>query len=247
MPDSPTAPLQHIAIIMDGNGRWAKQRNLPRIEGHRQGVQNVELVMELASEINLQYLTLYAFSSENWNRPADEVNALMSLLKRFLKEKEKLLHKHEVKLRAIGRTSELPKDVQKLLLKVENNTKDYPRTLGLALNYGSRIEVVDAVKAYARKVIAGEEHPETLEWNQFSKFLYTCGMPDPDLVIRTSGETRLSNFLLLQAAYAEIHYSPLNWPDFGREAFYGALEDYKKRERRFGLTGDQITQDRQMP
>ena len=245
MSNHSTGQLKHIAIIMDGNGRWAKKRNLPRIEGHRQGVQNVELVMELASEINLQFLTLYAFSSENWKRPAEEVKALMSLLKHFLKNKERLLHKHQVKLRAIGRTSELPEDVLELLRKVEKNTENYTRTLGLALNYGSRIEVVDAVKAYVKNVQEGTEQPDTLDWDHFSSFLYTKGMPDPDLVIRTSGETRLSNFLLLQAAYSEIHYSPVNWPDFGREAFEAALADYRSRERRFGLTGDQISQDRQ--
>ena len=240
MSDFQTGIPVHIAIIMDGNGRWAKKRNFPRIEGHRQGVMNVELVVNLAAEIGLKYLTLYAFSSENWKRPAEEVNALMNLLKRFLKDKEKLLHKHQVRLKAIGRISELPADVVKLLRKVEAGTSHYPRTLALALNYGSRIEVVDAVRDYAEQVKAGKEDPQNLSWDHFSGFLYTAGMPDPDLVIRTSGETRLSNFLLLQAAYAEIHYSPVNWPDFGREAFEAALADYRSRERRFGLTGDQL-------
>ncbi len=225
---------------MDGNGRWAKKQNLPRIEGHRRGVKNVELVVELASEIDLEYLTLYAFSSENWKRPAEEVNALMALLKHFLKDKRKLLHKHEIRLRAIGRTSELPRDVLKHLTKVEEETSHYKRTLALALNYGSRLEVVDAVKSYVSQVQIGSEIPDDLTWEGFARHLYTCDMPDPDMVIRTSGETRLSNFLLLQAAYAEIHYSPVNWPDFGREAFETALTDFHSRERRFGLTGEQL-------
>jgi len=242
MSDTEKGNPTHIAIIMDGNGRWAKSKNLPRIEGHRQGVQNVELVVELASEIGLKYLTLYAFSSENWKRPAEEVAALMGLLKLFLKEKEKMLHKHQIRLRTLGRIDEMPEDVVKLLRKVESNTKEYPRTLALALNYGSRFEIVDAVKKYAKQVKDGEVLPEELTWEEFSSYLYTGDIPDPDLIIRTSGETRLSNFMLMQAAYAEIYYTSTNWPDFGREAFKAALTDFRQRERRYGLTGDQIKQ-----
>ena len=231
---------QHIAIIMDGNGRWAKARGLPRIEGHRRGVRNVERILELASEIDLNYLTLFAFSSENWNRPKDEVDALMNMLERFLKEKQKLLHKHKIRLKAVGRISEMPANITELLKKVEADTRDYPRTLGLALNYGSRIEVIDAIKLYLEQVTAGAENPDRLDWDTFANYLYTSGMPDPDLIIRTSGEFRLSNFLLLQGAYAEIHYSPVNWPEFGRKEFAKALKDFNQRERRFGLTSEQI-------
>jgi undecaprenyl diphosphate synthase len=234
---------QHIAIIMDGNGRWAKNHNLPRIEGHRQGVRNVELVLQIAAELELEAMTLFAFSSENWKRPKEEVDALMNILERFLKNKENLLHKHSIRLKALGRIEELPATIIKLLHKVENATKDYPRTLGLALNYGSRIEVVDAVKRYLSQVEAGIEAPADLCWEKFATFLYTAGLPDPDLIIRTSGETRLSNFLLLQGAYAEIYYSSVNWPDFGRDEFTKALKDFKGRERRFGLTSEQIKQE----
>jgi undecaprenyl diphosphate synthase len=232
--------IRHIAIIMDGNGRWAKQRNLPRIEGHRQGVTNVELVLELAQEHHLEALTLFAFSSENWKRPKPEVDALMKLLEQFLVKKEALLHEKKIRLLPIGRLHELPKAVRVKLERVSKATAGYDCKLGLALNYGSRIEVVDAVKAYAQAVLDGREDPSQLSWDPFSKYLYTRDMPDPDLIIRTSGETRLSNFLLLQGAYSEIHYSPVNWPDFGREAFNAAIEDYWKRERRFGLTSEQL-------
>ena len=231
---------QHIAIIMDGNGRWAKAHQKPRIEGHRQGVRNVELILEIASELNLNYLTLFAFSSENWKRPKQEVDALMDMLARFLKDKQKLLHKHQIRLKSVGRIEELPANVVDLLAKVEADTKDYPRTLGLALNYGSRIEVVDAVQRYLKQVEAGVESPDRLDWDTFARYLYTSELPDPDLIIRTSGETRLSNFLLLQGAYAEIHYSPVNWPDFGRTEFMEALKDFNARERRFGLTSEQL-------
>lgn len=233
---------QHIAIIMDGNGRWAKEHHLPRIEGHRQGVRNVELVLEIAAELELEAMTLFAFSSENWKRPKKEVDALMGILERFLKNKEPLLHKHRIRLRPIGRIKELSDTIVKLLNKVQDATKDYPRTLGLALNYGSRIEVIDAVKQYISQVEAGVENPADLCWEKFATFLYTSGLPDPDLIIRTSGESRLSNFLLLQGAYAEIHYSSVNWPDFGRIEFTKALKDFKGRERRFGLTSEQIRQ-----
>lgn len=233
----------HIAIIMDGNGRWAKERNLPRIAGHQQGVKNVELVLEIASELDLKVITLFAFSSENWKRPKEEVNALMKLLERFLKEKKSLLHKHQIRLQAIGRINELPTKVVKLIREVEHETKEYSQILGLALNYGSRIEVVDAVKRYLKCVEMGTESPSDLDWAKFASFLYTSGLPDPDLIIRTSGETRLSNFLLLQGAYSEIHYSPVNWPDFGRTQFAEALKDFQSRERRYGLTGEQIKKE----
>ena len=240
MNDAETGNPKHIAIIMDGNGRWACARNLPRIEGHRQGVRNVELVVEMAAEIGLDFLTLYAFSSENWKRPEDEVNALMRMLKHFLSEKENMLHKHQIRLRSIGRIEQLPADVVTLLREVEARTCQYSRNLTLALNYGSRLEVVDAVKSCMATIGSDAQALQQLTWEQFSRHLYTGDMPDPDLIIRTSGETRLSNFLLLQAAYAEIHYSPVNWPDFGREAFEAALADYRARERRFGRTGEQL-------
>ena len=231
---------RHIAIIMDGNGRWAKQHGLPRVEGHRRGVINVENILQCASEINLEVLTLFAFSSENWNRPREEVDALMNLLSEFLTIKEPLLHKNQVRLRMIGRKQELPARVVEQLEQVESRTSQYPRTLALALNYGSRVEAVDAARKLIAMAQAGALDPAALDWDTFSRCLYTSDLPDPDLVIRTSGESRLSNFLLLQAAYAEIIYSPLNWPDFDRKAFAEALENFQNRERRYGMTSEQI-------
>jgi len=231
---------RHIAIIMDGNGRWAKQHGLPRVEGHRRGVINVENILQCASEINLEVLTLFAFSSENWNRPREEVDALMNLLSEFLTIKEPLLHKNQVRLRMIGRKQELPARVVEQLEQVESRTSQYPRTLALALNYGSRVEAVDAARKLIAMAQAGALDPAALDWDTFSRCLYTSDLPDPDLVIRTSGESRLSNFLLLQAAYAEIIYSPLNWPDFDRKAFAEALENFQNGERRYGMASEQI-------
>lgn len=233
----------HVAIIMDGNGRWARERGLPREAGHRQGVENVRRIVECAREIDLRYLTLYAFSVENWNRPRLEVNALMRLLESFLKAERKNLIEKQIRLKVAGRWQELPKRVSNLLAKTMEDTAGYDRwTLTLALNYGSRTELLDAVSGYARAVQAGREDLDQLDWPTFSQYLYTADQPDPDLVIRTSGEHRISNFLLLQSAYAEYYFAPAYWPDFGPEAFRAAIADYQRRERRFGLTGDQLKQ-----
>ncbi len=226
---------------MDGNGRWAKNRGLPRIEGHRRGVENVREILKAARDRDVKYLTLFAFSVENWQRPAEEISALMGLLELFLSRNLKDLVENEVRLRVIGRPEELPERVQSPLRKALEATKNFTaRQLNVALNYGSRTEVLDAVRAYAEAVSEGREDPKRLDWPGFTKFLYTDGIPDPDLLIRTSGETRLSNFLLLQCAYSEMYFSPVNWPDFGRAEFEAALESYKSRERRYGRTGEQV-------
>jgi undecaprenyl diphosphate synthase len=237
----PTTIPQHVAIIMDGNGRWAKKRGLPRIEGHRRGVETVRSTIETAHKLGIRYLTLYAFSVENWQRPQDEVGALMGLLEFFLKRETATLIKNKVKLRTIGRTAELPAVVRRELDRSIAATADFTdHTLVLALNYGSRTEILDAAKAYAAAVATGETAADDNSWQSFARHLYTADIPDPDLVIRTSGETRVSNFLLMQAAYAEFVFLPIFWPDFGPADFRAAVNDYAKRERRFGRTGDQL-------
>ncbi|RFC41401.1 MAG: undecaprenyl diphosphate synthase, partial [Verrucomicrobia bacterium] len=205
----------HVAIIMDGNGRWAQQRGLPRIEGHRRGVETVRTVTNAARELGVRMLTLYAFSVENWKRPPDEVGALMGLLEFYLKKELKTFVKDRVRLRTIGRIEDLPAGVQKQLRHTIAETAHFTDyTLVLALNYGSRTEVVDAARAYAAAVAAGKEKLNDGSWATFSRYLSTANLPDPDLIIRTSGETRLSNFLLLQGAYAELVFTPVLWPDF---------------------------------
>ncbi len=239
--DSRNTPPRHVAIIMDGNGRWAKEHGLPRIEGHRRGAQAVRHSLEAARDLGLRYLTLYAFSVENWNRPKDEVRALMDLLDHFLKEQLHHLLKNKIRMRVIGRYHELPQNIQERLRDAEARTADFTDfTVGLALNYGSRTEVVDAARAIAKAAQDGTLDPNQLDYAQFRSFLYTDDMPDPDLVIRTSGESRLSNFLLLQSAYSEIHFSKVLWPDFDRACFEAALEDYAQRERRYGKTSEQL-------
>ncbi len=231
----------HVAIIMDGNGRWAKQRGLPRIEGHRRGVETVRTVTFAARDLGVKMLTLYAFSVENWKRPQDEVGALMGLLEFYLRKELETFVRDRVRLRTIGRTADLPAGVQKLLRTTIEETKDFPDyTLVLALNYGARTEVVDAARAYAAAVAAGTEKLNDSSWDTFSRYLYTGGLPDPDLVIRTSGETRLSNFLLMQGAYAEYVFTPVLWPDFTKADLAAAIADYNRRERRFGQTSEQV-------
>ena len=229
---------KHIAIIMDGNGRWAAHNKLPRIEGHRRGAEAAKRVLRAAQENGVKNLTLYAFSVENWNRPKDEVLALMDLLERFLCEQIPELIKRKIRLRVIGRYSELPERIQALLHEAEETTQDYYEyTLGLALNYGSRTEVVDAVR---HQQAASEGLVGLKPRLRISPILYTRDMPDPDLVIRTSGECRLSNFLLLQSAYAEIYLSKVLWPDFDEAEFKAAIAEYSSRERRYGKTTEQI-------
>lgn len=241
MPDMPAQVPSHVAIIMDGNGRWAKQRGLPRIEGHRRGVETVRTVINAAKELGISHLTLYAFSVENWKRPQDEVGALMSLLEYFLKRETATLVKNQIRLVAIGRTQELPDVVRRQLEAAIAATAHFTdQTLALALNYGSRTEVVDAARAYAAAVASGEISPDDSSWESFARHLYTADLPDPDLVIRTSGEFRVSNFLLLQTAYSEFIFTPVLWPDFGKADLVAAIETYSKRERRFGQTSEQL-------
>ncbi len=232
---------QHVAIIMDGNGRWAKQRGLPRLEGHRRGVETVRTVVDAARAIGIRYITLYAFSVENWKRPPEEVSGLMGLLDFFLKRELDNLVKNRVRLLTIGRTTELPANVQRELNRVIEATKDFKDwTLVLALNYGSRTEVADAARDYAAAVQAGREQLAAASWENFSRYLYTAAIPEPDLLIRTSGEQRVSNFLLLQCAYAEMVFTSVAWPDFGQADLQAAVDEYGRRERRYGLTTEQI-------
>jgi undecaprenyl diphosphate synthase len=231
----------HVAIIMDGNGRWAKQRGLPRLEGHRRGARAVRTTLTAAFEAGVKYLTLYAFSVENWNRPQDEVGGLMSLLNYFLRQELKTLRKNKIALRTIGRTGALPPDVRKELAATIKATAHYKdRTLILALNYGSRTEIADAARAYAYAVASGKQKNDEASWDDFARHLYTAGIPDPDLVIRTSGETRISNFLLMQSAYAEFIFTPVLWPDFGKDELHACFADYARRERRYGFTSEQL-------
>ena len=226
---------------MDGNGRWAQERGLPRIEGHRRGADSVKKVLRAAQKYGIRYLTLYAFSVENWNRPQDEIDALMDLLDRFLKDQLNELLKRKIRLRVVGRYQELPAHVQERLRETEMATQEFTDyTLGLALNYGSRTEIVDAVRSIAQASKEGKLDVDTIDYKTISNHLYTHGMPDPDLIIHTSGECRLSNFLMIQAAYAEIHLSQRYWPDFDEKAFEGALIDFGKRERRYGKTTAQL-------
>ena len=240
--------LQHVAIIMDGNGRWARERNLPRREGHLKGVENVEKIVRKTGALGIKYLTLYAFSADNWKRPASEVSDLMSLLETFLVKQSAMLHENKIRLHTIGRIEELNQKVYHILSRIQQETSIYQDNhLILALNYGSRNEVLDAVGRYAKAVQCGIEGISQLSWTTFRKYLSTGYFPDPELVIRTSGEHRISNFLLLQSAYAEYYFSPVYWPDFGPDCLEAAIEDYYKRERRFGMTGDQIRQERTAP
>jgi undecaprenyl diphosphate synthase len=232
----------HVAIIMDGNGRWAKRRGLPRSAGHAFGVKNVRKIVVSAFDLGVSYLTLFAFSAENWNRPRSEIDKLMELLGVFLDSQRSLILDKEIRLRTIGDISALPEVVGEKLHKLFLETAGFSRhTLILALNYGSRQEIVTAAKAYAKAVARGDEAPDELTWEKLSKHLYTADIPDPDLVIRTSGEERISNFLLLQSAYAEYVFSEKLWPDFDTDDLNAAIAEYSKRERRFGMTGEQIS------
>ena len=240
-PPGPEKVPQHVAIIMDGNGRWAKQRGLPRLEGHRRGAENVRAVTDAARDLGIRYITLYAFSVENWKRPADEVSGLMGLLDFFLKRELNNFIRDKVRLHTIGRTDALPAGVQRELERVREATKHFTDwNLVLALNYGSRTEVADAAKAYATAVQEGREKLTDASWERFSRYLYSADLPDPDLLIRTSGEQRVSNFMLMQCAYVEMVFTPVLWPDFGKADLAAALKEFYGRERRFGLTTEQI-------
>ena len=230
-----SAVPDHVAIIMDGNGRWAQKHKLPRLSGHEAGRKSVKRVVQAAIEHGVRYLTLYAFSVENWQRPREEIQGLMGLLRLVLREEMAEMGREGVRLRAIGRLQDLPTAVREELGSAIENTKANTKLdLILALSYGSRVEITEAAKAMAREVKAGQLDPEKIDEATVSRHLYTYDLPDPDLLIRTSGEMRVSNFMLWQISYAEIHVTPVLWPDFGKEQFAVALADYARRERRFG-------------
>jgi undecaprenyl diphosphate synthase len=232
---------RHIAIIMDGNGRWAKQKGMPRVLGHRSGVRSVREVTEAAAEIGVGYLTLYAFSTENWNRPPAEVTALMSLLVETIKGEIRDLNKNGVRLTAIGDIEALPKSSYKALMDGIEQTKHNQRiTLVLALNYSAKWEILRAARLLAEQTKTGLIQPSDIDEHLFESALSTHGIPDPELLIRTSGETRISNFLLWQIAYAELYFTPVFWPDFGRKELFEAILSYQRRERRFGMTSEQL-------
>ena len=225
----------HLAIIMDGNGRWAKQRHLPRVEGHRVGVESVRAVLKTCGELGIKYLTLYAFSVENWNRPKDEVDTLMKYLARYLKSEVAEMGKNNVRLEVIGQIYRLPEFVQEQIAKTQAAlAKNTGLTLILALSYGGRTELVEATRAIAEKAKTGAIEPAEINEQVIAQHLYTRHLPDPDLLIRTSGEMRVSNFLLWQISYAEFVVTPTLWPDFRKPQLLEALEEYGRRHRRFG-------------
>lgn len=225
----------HVAIIMDGNGRWAKERGLPRTMGHTKGVEAVRRAVETAGNAGIRYLTLYAFSSENWSRPEAEVSDLLGLLRRFIRRDLAELHRSNVRIKVIGDRQNLRSDILPLLLEAEETTRSNSGlTLVIAFNYGARDELTRAVRQLAERVQAGNLRPDEITEDSISSSLDTCDIPDPDLIIRTSGEERLSNFLLWQAAYAEFVFLPGYWPDFGVDMFHEALRIYSSRDRRFG-------------
>jgi len=231
----------HVAIIMDGNGRWAKKQGLSRIFGHNKGTESVRNVTEASAELGIPYLTLYAFSTENWNRPKDEVNALMNLLVETINKELPTLNKNNIKLNAIGNLTQLPPKVYEKLTKTINETASNSRlTLTLALSYSSRWEIKDMVQNIAYKIKNNQLQPEEITDQIIQQHLNSYPIPDPDLLIRTSGEYRISNFLLYQLAYTELYFTPTLWPEFTKEDFYNAIIDFQKRERRFGKTTEQI-------
>ncbi|MGE5478606.1 MAG: isoprenyl transferase [Bacteroidales bacterium] len=232
------APPAHVAIIMDGNGRWAKARGLPHTAGHKRGAEAVRRTVECAREMGVSYLTLYAFSSENWKRPQGEVTDLMGLLRLYLRNEVKTMHKNGIRLKVIGDRSRLGKDIVALIEESEAKTAaNQAMTLVLALSYGGRQEIVGAARQLAADVAEGRLQPDEIDEEALSARLFTAGMPDPDLIIRTSGEQRISNFLLWQCAYAELVFLDVLWPDFGRDDLIAAIRDFHGRERRFGASG----------
>ena len=231
---------QHVAIILDGNGRWAKSKGMPRNYGHTMGAKNVEVICEDAYHMGIQYLTLYAFSTENWNRPDTEVEALMKLLATYLKNCIKRADKNNMRIRVIGDISRLDTKFQNTIRELEEATKkNTGLNLQIALNYGSRDEITRAVRLLAQKVADGELTPDQITEESIAGQLDTAGIPDPDLMIRTSGEQRISNYLLWQLAYAEFYFTPVPWPDFGKEELEKAVEAYQKRDRRYGLVKEE--------
>ena len=233
----------HVAIIMDGNGRWAKQKGKLRMFGHKNGVKAVQATIEASAKIGIKFVTLYAFSTENWNRPKLEVSALMNLLIDTIKNEVKTLNKNKIRLMAIGDLTSLPKKAQEKLQTAINETADNNRmTLVLALSYSAKSEITEAVKNIAQQVKAGDLDVESIDESIIDNVLYTKEIPDPELMIRTSGEHRISNFLLWQLAYSELYFTPKLWPDFREEDLYDALICYQRRERRFGKTSEQLTE-----
>ncbi|MDU9049240.1 MAG: isoprenyl transferase [Candidatus Electrothrix sp. Rat3] len=231
---------RHVAIIMDGNGRWAQQRRRPRLFGHKAGADSVREAVETAREVGIRHLSLYAFSTENWQRPGLEVKGLMTLLKTYLQSELDTMKKNGVRLACFGQKDRLPDDVRKMLDRVIAETEHCSELrLNLCLSYGSRAEMIGAMQEISRKCVSGELKPEEIDDQLFSDHLYSTGQPDPDLLIRTSGEQRLSNFLLWQLSYAELYFTDIKWPDFRRDQFLEALEEYAGRQRRFGKTGEQ--------
>lgn len=224
----------HIAIIMDGNGRWALAKGLPRLDGHRAGAETVRRVLQYCQQAGVKYLTLYAFSSENWSRPKEECDGLMGLFSTFLKQEEQHLHDNRVRLRVIGCREDLPEELRHQIDQVESRTKAYTHQLILAVSYGGRAEITQAARRLAQRVAEGKLSPEEIGEDDLRGAFYAPDIPDPDLIIRTSGEFRLSNFLLWQAAYAEFFMTQCNWPDFGEDEFKQALAAYAQRDRRFG-------------
>ncbi len=234
--DTPAPPV-HVAIIMDGNGRWAKQRNLPRTAGHKQGAESVRKAVRAAAQAGISYLTLFGFSSENWSRPDTEIQDLMGLLRLYLRAETAELHKNNVRIKIIGDRRKLPDDIVKLIEHSENTTADNTGlTAILALSYGGRQDITHAVQSLAREVAAGRLAPEDIEEKSIDRALATAGIPDPDLLIRTSGEQRISNFLIWQLAYTEFVFLDTLWPDFDEQSLAEAVEEFQRRDRRYGAT-----------
>ncbi len=232
---------QHVAIIMDGNGRWAKKQGKPRVFGHKNGVKSVRAVSECAAELGIKYLTLYAFSTENWRRPKYEVNMLMSLLVQTIHQEVTTLNKNNIRLQAIGNLDGLPEKTRKALLEGIEKTKDNTRmTLILALNYSARWELTQAVQNISRDTLEGTLTPDAINDAVFENYLSTKGIPDPEILIRTSGEHRISNFLLWQIAYTELFFLPIFWPEFGANHFIQVIKEFQNRERRYGMTSEQL-------
>jgi undecaprenyl diphosphate synthase len=231
----------HVAIIMDGNGRWAEERKRPRLFGHKAGVDSVREIIETARSLGIRYLTLYAFSTENWNRPANEVSGLMGLLQRYLQSELKIMLENDIRLRCLGEPDRLPVEVRTTLMQTIHDTRACSgMTLNLALNYGGRSELIRAMQVMAKECCLGDLACEDITETTISDRLFTTGQPDPDLLIRTGGERRLSNFLLWQLSYAELYFTDVKWPDFRKEQFFRALETYQSRQRRFGRIAVQL-------
>ena len=232
---------RHIAVIMDGNGRWAKKKLLPRIQGHWEGVKTVDRIVSLCRKLDIEALTLYSFSDENWNRPPVEINTLMKILDHYLNKELERMKNENIRFHTIGQVEELPLEIQKRLAHAKNYTSDCDgMTLTLALSYGGRQEILKSVQQIANKVRTGELRVEDIDYSVFESFLQTNSLPELDLLIRTSGEMRISNFLLYQIAYTELHYTKVLWPEFKEEDLFRAIIDFQKRERRFGMTQEQI-------